>query len=135
LINSPDYDFSFSGLKTAVVNLVGGLNQGQRQKPTSLSQSAVFDLAAAIQEAVVDVLATKTSKAVRGFKASQIVVGGGVAANQRLREVLVKRLPGKVHFPSPQLSVDNAATIAAAAFFNYQPTTWEKVRADAAILI
>jgi len=135
LIDFPDYDFSFSGLKTAVVNLVSDLSRGQEQKPNSLSESQVSDLAAAIQEAVVDVLMRKTTKAAKDFGVREIVLGGGVAANQRLRERMAGDFSGTVYFSPTKLAVDNAVVIAAAAFFNYRPIPWRKVVADAAILI
>jgi len=132
LINSPDFDFSFSGLKTSVVNLASKLKEKQNGQ---LNSQVVSDLAASIQEAVVDVLVRKTTKAAENFKVGGVVLGGGVAANRRLREKMVSKFSSQVYFSSPKLAVDNAATIASAAFFNYRPLDWEKVAVDASILI
>jgi len=131
LVDSPDYDFSFSGLKTAVVNLA---SRPADSSVKQLTNRLVAGLAASIQEAVVAVLVKKTVKAAKEFKVSNIVLGGGVAANQRLHEAMIAAFPGKVYFPAG-LALDNAVVIAAAAFFNYAPVSWQKVAADAAILI
>jgi len=144
LIDSPDFDFSFSGLKTAVVNLVDRLAVGiknpkyhnKRKIPNNNSPNPmVADLASSIQEAVVDVLVSKAIKAANKFNVENIVLGGGVAANKRLREEMASRFRGTVYFSSPNLAIDNAAMVAAAAFFNYQPVSWRKVTAEAGILI
>ena len=109
------YDFSFSGLKTATVQLVRGLNaEGGlgSQRP---------HVAAAFQEAAVDVLATKTMRAVDETGCRRVLIGGGVSANQRLRDELEHRLEGKgrLFSASPRLSVDNGAMVARAARFRY----------------
>lgn len=106
------YDFSFSGLKTAVVYYVkqkGGVIADRQQ---------LADIAASFQDAVVDILVQKTLRAAREHGARAIAVAGGVAANSRLRETMreqaaVHNLP--VFFPSPILCTDNAAMIAKAA--------------------
>lgn len=111
MINEDNFDFSFSGLKTAVVNLVHG------------SQSTVYskeEIACTFQDAVVDVLVEKTIKAAKKYNAKSIVVGGGVAANELLRsrfKVDGSRIGIPVYFPKKGLSVDNGAMIAAAAFY------------------
>lgn len=125
LIGSVDFDFSFSGLKTSVVNLVRG-----SQSPL---QDKIPDLAASFQAAIVDVLVTKTTKAAQTFKVKEILVGGGVAANQLLRSQLAihgSQLGVKVRFPSVELSIDNAAMIASAAYFNFKPQRLEKIQAQ-----
>jgi N6-L-threonylcarbamoyladenine synthase len=99
------YDFSFSGLKTAVGRLAAE------------SGLPAPEIAAAFQEAVVDVLATKAARAAKGAGAAAIVLSGGVAANGRLRAVLAERSPVPVLAPRPQLCTDNGAMVAAAAFF------------------
>jgi len=102
----PGLDFSFSGLKTAVVTAV------QNQPLTS---QLVADVAASFEEAAVDVLAIKCEWALEQTCAKQLVVAGGVSANQKLRERL-RRLSGKlgvrVYFPRPEFSTDNGAMIA-----------------------
>jgi len=102
-------DFSFSGMNTAVLRLV-------EQEP-GLSAS---DIAASFQEAVVDVLATKTINAAKRLGARQIVLGGGVTANRMLRQTIVQRSPLPVLIPSLSLCTDNAAMIACCGYFHLQ---------------
>ncbi|MGE5240399.1 MAG: tRNA (adenosine(37)-N6)-threonylcarbamoyltransferase complex transferase subunit TsaD [Bacteroidota bacterium] len=102
----PGLDFSFSGLKTAVVTAV------QNQPLTS---QLVADVAASFEEAAVDVLATKCEWALEQTGAKQLVVAGGVSANQKLRERLHRlseKLGVRVYFPRPEFSTDNGAMIA-----------------------
>lgn len=105
MTDSKDLDFSFSGLKTAVANRVKG------------SEFNPVDLAASIEAAIVDVLVSKTLTAATGYGINQIIVAGGVAANEKLSEEIKKAFAGKVFIPPPQLCTDNAAMIASAAFF------------------
>ncbi|MCS7179266.1 MAG: tRNA (adenosine(37)-N6)-threonylcarbamoyltransferase complex transferase subunit TsaD [Anaerolineae bacterium] len=104
------YDFSFSGLKTAVARLIQ-----QRDIPGPW----VPDLAAAFQEAVVDVLATKTVAAAQEYGATAILLSGGVSANQALRAAVRRRAAVPVYFPPPALCTDNAAMVAACGYFRY----------------
>ncbi|HZU86653.1 MAG TPA: tRNA (adenosine(37)-N6)-threonylcarbamoyltransferase complex transferase subunit TsaD [Anaerolineaceae bacterium] len=106
------WDFSFSGLKTAVLRVVRTLESENRPIP-------VTDLAASFQAAVVDVLLTKTLQAAQTFKVQEIVVAGGVSANNSLREVFKAQQYFPVHIPSLYLCTDNAAMIAAAGYFRY----------------
>ncbi len=101
------YDFSFSGLKTAVLHLTASF-EGKRRLP-------VADIAASIQMAVADVLAEKTKHAAGQFGARQIILAGGVSANAQLRQTMHERAPVPVHIPPPKFCIDNAAMIAAAA--------------------
>lgn len=105
------YDFSFSGLKTAALHLV------QRFDPKDLP---VADIAASFQDAIVDVMVDKTRRAAEEFGARQILLAGGVAANQRLREQMIARADRPVLIPPPRLCVDNGAMIAAAAWRHYR---------------
>lgn len=105
-------DFSFSGMKTALLRLAQGLEASGRPLPTN-------DLAAAFQSAVVDVLVEKTLRAAQGFAASQLVLGGGVAANLLLRETFRERSALPLYAARPALCTDNAAMIAAAAYFHF----------------
>ncbi|MGE5597615.1 MAG: tRNA (adenosine(37)-N6)-threonylcarbamoyltransferase complex transferase subunit TsaD [Hyphomicrobiales bacterium] len=98
-------DFSFSGLKTAVLHVV---RRGEYDVPA---------IAWEFQEAVVDVLAGKTSRLARELGAREVLVAGGVAANTRLREELQRRCPVPVRIPPPKFCTDNAAMIGAAAGF------------------
>jgi len=110
-------DFSFSGLKTAALRLV-------EEKPNL----APADIAASFQEAVVDVLVTKTINAAKRTGARQILLGGGVAANHLLRQTMVRRSPLPVLTPSPILCTDNAAMIACCGYFRLragQTSGWD----------
>ena len=104
-------DFSFSGLKTAVLRLA-------RQRGGQTLPAA--EVAAAFQEAVVDVLVTKTVRAARREGVSQILLSGGVAANAALRDRLARRSPVPVRVPPPNLCTDNGAMVAVCAHFRIQ---------------
>lgn len=103
------WDFSFSGLKTAVLREVKAYGSQGRSVP-------VADMAASFQEAVVDVLFNKTIDAAREFHAKEIIVAGGVSANQALRQAFQGQKEFKVHIPALALCTDNAAMIAAAGY-------------------
>lgn len=108
------YDFSFSGLKSAVLNF---LNK-KRMKGEDFRME---DVAASAQEAIVKVLAVKAVRAAREFGQQTIVLAGGVASNQALRERVKDLAPEmQVVYPSPKYCTDNAAMIAAAALGKYQ---------------
>jgi len=102
-------DFSFSGLKTALLRLVESGKISTRE-----------DAAASFQEAVVDVLVTKTITAAREYGVKQILLAGGVAANALLRQRLVKISPLPVLVPTLELCTDNAVMIAACGYFRSQ---------------
>ncbi len=109
-IKDQSYEFSFSGLKTAVVLYV-------RDKGEEFVQKNLKDVCASFQEAVVDVLVSKTILAERNFGTGRIVLAGGVAANSRLRAVMQKRadkIGAKLFYPPLPLCTDNAAMIASA---------------------
>lgn len=111
MIDSGDFDFSFSGLKTAVARVAS------RQDPEHIK-----NLAASIEAAIVDVLVKKTILAARNHNVEQIIVAGGVAANRKLiNDLKLKIKELKLHInvcvPAPALCTDNAAMIAAAALF------------------
>jgi len=109
------YNFSFSGLKTSVMNYVN--NENQRGNEIDKN-----DLAASFQEAVVDSLASNLIKAVKEYQVQSVVLSGGVAANQRLREVIGQRLAKhklKLYYPPLELCTDNAAMIGAVAYYQY----------------
>ncbi len=102
------FDFSFSGLKTAALHVV---RDGQYSVP---------EIAWEFQEAVVDVLAGKTTRLAREMGAKNVLVAGGVAANTRLREELQRRCPVPVRIPPPKFCTDNAAMIGAVAGFRLE---------------
>lgn len=106
------WNFSFSGLKTAVLREVRKLEEQNRPLP-------VNDLAASFQAAVVDVLLTKTLKAAREFDVKEIVVAGGVSANSALREAFLNQQDFPVQIPKLSLCTDNAAMVASAGYFHY----------------
>ncbi|WP_132748260.1 tRNA (adenosine(37)-N6)-threonylcarbamoyltransferase complex transferase subunit TsaD [Scopulibacillus darangshiensis] len=112
----PDsYDFSFSGLKSAVINTVH--NAKQRGKTVDKA-----DLAASFQESVVDVLVTKTMNAAKAYHVRQVLVAGGVAANQGLRSSMAKACEEAdmpLSIPPFSLCTDNAAMIAAAGTIGF----------------
>ncbi len=119
------YDFSFSGLKTAVLREVAGYRESGEPIP-------VDGIAAAFEEAVVDALATKTVAAARDHGVAAVALGGGVAANRVLRATLADRLAADgltLLVPRPAWCTDNGAMIGAAAGFRYLAGD----RADAAL--
>lgn len=163
MINDKNYDFSFSGLKTAVLSYVKGegrlaLNEASprrlreaeerirvRQRRTQDARvgeqvnwaadrsDLLVNLAASIQEAIVDVLVSKTIRATKEFNVKEILLSGGVAANKRLKEKMIETFDGIVHVPPPNLCTDNGAMIASAAFFNSgetkkQATYWKNLQ-------
>lgn len=106
------WDFSFSGLKTAVLRAARKLEEENQPIP-------VADMAASFQAAVVDTLVSKTLRAARAYKAREILVAGGVSANKALREAFLGQNEFKVHIPQLSLCTDNAAMIAAAGYFRF----------------
>ena len=106
------WNFSFSGLKTAVMRVARQFEESKQPLP-------VDDMAASFQAAVVDVLLTKTLKAAHAFKTKEIVLAGGVSANKALREAFLAQSEYTVHIPKLSLCTDNASMIAAAGYFRY----------------
>ena len=116
LLHSKDLDFSFAGLKTAV------LTQARKLGDT-MSDSVRADLAASTQAAIVDVLVAKSLKALRETESRRLVVAGGVGANLHLREKLnagAAKMGAKVHYPPLALCTDNGAMIALAGALRLQ---------------
>jgi N6-L-threonylcarbamoyladenine synthase len=107
-------DFSFSGLKTAVLHTVRG-ESGEPPAPTPTAG----EVAAAFQASVVDVLSKKTAAAAAREGAACVLLSGGVAANGPLREAIIARSPVPVFVPPPVLCTDNGAMIAACAHFRF----------------
>jgi len=156
MIGSGDYDFSFAGLKTAVLYtlqrqdvIASGAKQSPRDRHGRLRSLAMTsDLCASFQAAVTDVLVAKTIRAAQEYKAKTILLGGGVAANSQLRTQLVEKCTGErplnprtgainraptILLPHLSYTTDNAAMIAAAAAFHAERkhfTPWQKLKAD-----
>ncbi len=123
-------DWSFSGLKTAVLQQTG--NGSLKKK---LGKNFVPRMAAETQEAIVEVLVCKSIQAVKKYQPKSFFLAGGVSANTRLRQKFQEEFKKHnlftfFHVPSVKLCTDNAAFIASAAFFNYQPIPWQKIRAN-----
>ena len=119
------WDFSFSGLKTAVLREVQRLREERDLLP-------VADLAASFQAAVVDVLVKKTLNAAEHFRAREILVAGGVSANLLLRKSIQEKADLPVHVPPLALCTDNAAMIAGAACFRFATGQYDSMSMDAA---
>ena len=112
------FNFSFSGLKTATLELTRATNGGSGE-----NEARIRNIAAAFQESVVDVLATKTVRAAQKLGARQVLLAGGVAANLPLRErldTLLRTHDIALRYPPVALCTDNAAMIGAAAYFHAQ---------------
>lgn len=137
MINSKNLDFSFSGLKTAVLNMVKG-----KQSTSELINALAYET----QEAICDVLVEKTIKAAGKYNVKSILLAGGVTANKRLRKKIQKKLididsglrrndkESGIKFilsiPPIELCTDNAVCIASAGFFNYYPTNLKKITVE-----
>jgi tRNA N6-adenosine threonylcarbamoyltransferase len=104
-------DFSFSGLKTEMLKHTRGQD---------LTQRGMSELAGAFQESIADVLSAKTARAARRLGAKSVLLSGGVAANKRLRALLADRSPAPLSVPPVALCTDNAAMVAAAAFYRWR---------------
>ena len=129
MINSKDYDFSFSGIKTSVLYKIRELKKITPKTKEKISYE--------FQQAVIDVLIKKTIKAAKEYKVNSIVLAGGVAANKELRSQLKQKInketPNiKYYCPNLIYCTDNAAMVAVAAYFRKEETTnWNQIKADA----
>lgn len=127
ILNDKSYDFSFSGLKTAVIYHIKKLDKGNKNIPVS-------DILASFQQAVTDVLVGKTIKAALKFKTKQIILAGGVAANSSLRREIKEKadlLNIKVFYPSISLCTDNAAMVASAGYYKFKENKKSSLSLDA----
>jgi len=148
---SKDFDFSYSGLKTAVANLIKTLpvipsetrNLSRMRVPNESGDPSLIvqddnilaDLAASIEEAIVTSLVDKVIQALKAYPVKNVMVAGGVAANQKLVhnlkfEIRNLKLEISLHVPPPTLCTDNGAMIASAAFFEKRRTDPLKLQAD-----
>ena len=133
ILNDGTFNFSFSGLKTAVLQKVLNI-----KKERELLEEDKKEVCAAFEDAVVDVLTTKTIRAAEKYKPKAIILAGGVAANGQLREILeskISKLKFKVKYlPAPRnLTGDNAAMIGLAAYYHIQKDnidSWDKIKVD-----
>ncbi len=135
MIGSKNLDFSFSGLKTAVLYLL------KKEPDIAKNKKKLADLCASFEQSVADVIIAKTVKAARFSNAKTVALSGGVSANARLREQLAetckRELPRViVLIPEKNLTTDNAVMIAISAFFNKKTArSWRKLDASANLSI
>lgn len=125
------YDFSFSGLKTAVLRIVQKYQPQADGRPQVKSRTVssqappvvrvlpVANLAASFQAAVVEVLVEKTCRAARATAAKSVLVAGGVAANEHLRAEMARASPAPLHLPPLELCTDNAVMVASAGYYRF----------------
>ncbi|MBI5412013.1 tRNA (adenosine(37)-N6)-threonylcarbamoyltransferase complex transferase subunit TsaD [Candidatus Peregrinibacteria bacterium] len=133
------FDFSFSGLKTAVMRAIVGARHALPLPNGAMTDAVKADLAASFQQAVVDILSDKLADAAREYDVSIVHLAGGVSANRLLRQEVRKKLPPDVALCSPQnlkYCTDNGAMIAGAGYFFSQKyplpnNSWSTIRANA----
>ncbi len=126
-LEKDSYDFSFSGLKTAVLNYLNSEKQAGREVNKA-------DVAASFQQAVMDVIVDKTISAVKNSGNKKLVLAGGVASNSKLRAMLEDACNEngiKLYRPSPVLCTDNAAMIGCSAYYQYQQMGADSMDMDA----
>ena len=129
MIYAKNFDFSFSGLKTAVLYYT--------QKIGMLDENKKIEVAREFEDAVVDVLTHKTLKAIKEYKVKTLIVAGGVSANKQLKKVLTKKIKDEklgttILFPGKKLSTDNAVMIALVGYFRRskaKKTGFDKIKA------
>ncbi len=136
MMNTKDYDFSFSGLKTAIL-----YHHKKQSIKTQKSKEYITQMCAEIQQTIIDVLIKKTIKAAKDYKAKTVILGGGVSANQELRKQLKEKIKKEILncdflVPEPILSTDNALMIAITGYFHRtKKIAWQKIKADANLRI
>jgi len=136
MISQKNYDFSFSGLKTAVL-----YDFKNRSKKVGKSKEYIREMSAEIQQAAIDVLLKKTLKAAKDFRVKSVILGGGVLANQELRKQfkneIKEELAGiKLLMPPAGMATDNAAMVGIAAYFNFKKRrSWQRIKACANLRI
>jgi len=125
MLGRESLDFSFSGIKTAVLYYCRGQDMKGEDKIDSMSQQEIADIAASFQAAVIDVLIKKTQRAVEKIGAKTVLLGGGVAANNKLRTVLQQMCdsavpPKKLLIAPKQYCTDNAVMVASLAYHKFK---------------
>lgn len=136
MMGEENFDFSFSGLKTAVNRETTNL-----KKENKWNEETVNCMAYEIQEAITDVLVEKTLRAVKEYNVGTLLLAGGVAANQKLREKFeetIKLLSYQAiefRVPPPWLCTDNASYIASYAYYNFKPVPWQEISANPGLTI
>jgi N6-L-threonylcarbamoyladenine synthase len=130
MINTKDYDFSFSGLKTAVL-----YNFKKQSENNKKSEKYIRAICKETQQAIIDVLLNKTKKAAKYFGAKTIILGGGVISNKELRKQFKNAfLKEKIDLllPGPKISTDNALMVAIAAYLHrFKKKSWKEIVANA----
>lgn len=126
LINSKDFDFSFSGLKAEVARFVSKKH---------LTVRLINEVCHATQAAIIKVLIKKTIRSAKLYKVNNILLGGGVSANQKLVEsfkssIINNKLSMQIFSPEKKFATDNAAMIGAHALLNFRPIDWRKINAE-----
>lgn len=130
LMHEKTYEFSFSGLKTAVLREVM-----QLKKEGTLDAQTTADISRGTLDAIIDCLVKRTLRAAQEYSVEAILLSGGVAANQTLRDIFAQKMKKQMEAvqlfaPAKDLCTDNAAMIATAAYFNFHPTPWQAITAD-----
>jgi N6-L-threonylcarbamoyladenine synthase len=125
MLGRDSLDFSFSGIKTAVLYYCRGQDMKGEDKVGSMTEQEIADIAASFQAAVIDVLVRKTRRAAKRIGARTILLGGGVAANSKLRSALQEMCdasePAKKLLVAPkQYCTDNAVMVASLAYYKYR---------------
>jgi N6-L-threonylcarbamoyladenine synthase len=121
MIHTKDYDFSFSGLKTAVLYAVRDI---KAQNNDTIPDELKIEIAYEFQEAAAEVITKKIVSAIRDLNVQTLIVGGGVSANNRIKELLFEKVSEiipreSIHFPVRELTGDNALMIGLAGYFKY----------------
>lgn len=129
MINSPNYDFSFSGLKTAIL-----YDSKKRKHKDSIY---IEEMSKEIEEAITDVLTAKLKKAIEEYSAKTVILGGGVVANKKLREKVEEMTKNRTHLVLPDLSfcTDNAEMIGAAATIEKKRENYDTICPNANLTV
>ncbi|MBM3257996.1 MAG: tRNA (adenosine(37)-N6)-threonylcarbamoyltransferase complex transferase subunit TsaD [Candidatus Nealsonbacteria bacterium] len=136
MLHQKNYDFSFSGLKTAVL-----YDFKKRSKKERKSKQYIQEMSAEIQQTIIDVLIKKTLKTAKDYRVKSIILSGGVAANKELRKQFLTAINNQhskiiLSLPDEKLCTDNAAMVAVAGYFNWQKKkNWKEIEANANLRI